>query len=79
MATATKKTAAAKKTSVKKSNTKVIEFEFEKDTKNARRFAEVTEGEFAEPLIGSLYVKKSALADLNGGSLPETVTVTLSV
>ena len=71
---------AKKTTTTKKAAAKGIEvaFEFDRDTKNTRRFAEVPESEFAEPLIGTLYVKKSALAEANGGALPESLTLTIT-
>lgn len=67
--------AATKKSASKKPAKKdlTVEFEFERDTKNKRRFAEV-EVEGQEPVIGTLYVSKSAF----NGTLPESLTVTIS-
>lgn len=38
-----------------------ITFQFERSTKNTHRYQEVVKGD-AEPKIGTLYLKKSALA-----------------
>lgn len=59
---------AAKKTATKGTT---VEFEFERSTKNKHRYAEVAD----EPVIGTLYVGKSAL----GEDAPETLTVTIKV
>ena len=49
-----------------------IMFEFEKETKNTIKFNEVpVEGN--DPVIGSLYVQKSALADKSTDSLSLTL------
>ena len=45
-----------------------IMFEFEKETKNTVKFDEVTENG-SDPIIGSLYVQKSALVDKSTDSL----------
>jgi hypothetical protein len=51
----------------------VLSFEQDKETKGTRRFAEqAPDGE--RPTIGSIYVVKSALAELGD---PTTVTVTV--
>lgn len=50
-----------------------VEFELERETKNTYRFAEVTENE--TPVIGTLYVQKSAFKD----SSPENLTVLIQV
>ena len=71
MATAAKKTATKTKSAAPKGI--VLNFEFDRDTKNTRRFAEVVEGDNA-PVVGTLYVQKSAFK----GTLPETVTVTIA-
>ena len=47
-----------------------IRFEFEKATKNTHRFQECSE----EPVIGTLYVKKSALKELGD---PEVIKVNI--
>ena len=70
MATA-KKSTTTKKTATPKGI--VLNFDFDRDTKNTRRFAEVTEGD-AAPVVGTLYVQKSAFK----GDLPESVTVTIA-
>lgn len=41
-----------------------IEFTFEKATKNTIRFAEVLESELAAPKVGSIYIPKSTLGEL---------------
>lgn len=71
MATAAKKTTSKTKSAAAKGIT--LTFEVEKDTKNTRRFAEVTEGD-ATPVVGTLYIQKSAFK----GDLPDTVTVTIN-
>ncbi len=45
-----------------------LRFEFEKATKNTNRFQECSE----EPVVGTLYVKKSAMAELGN---PEVLVV----
>lgn len=45
-----------------------IMFEFEKETKNTVKFDEVTKNG-SDPIIGSLYVQKSALVDKSTDSL----------
>ena len=45
-----------------------IMFEFEKETKNTVKFDEVT-ANGSDPIIGSLYVQKSALVDKSTDSL----------
>jgi hypothetical protein len=52
-------------------------FEFEKDTKNTRRYQEKT-GDMP-PVIGNLYVQQWALRKLTGTDLPDTVHVTVTV
>lgn len=55
-----------------------LRFAFEKETKGAVRFQEVSEDgkpAFA-PSIGTLYIRKSALAD---GKIPQTLTVTITI
>lgn len=52
--------------------TRDVEFDFERDTKNKRRFSEVVEdGE--EEAIGTLYVSKS----LFDGELPDSMVLTM--
>lgn len=64
--------ATAKKTTKKAPIT--VEFEFDRDTKNTRRFAEVGNNAGGETdLIGTLYVQKAAFS----GTLPESITVTI--
>lgn len=57
----------------------VVPFEFERETKGAVRFMEVSEAGFpvdmAAAKIGTLYVRKSAFA---GGQFPQYMTVTIS-
>lgn len=66
--------ATTKKTAKKTTASKVlaeVEFEFERETKNKVRFAEVGDGD----VIGTLYVSKSAFSN---GKFPETLTVTIN-
>lgn len=42
-----------------------VTFEFEKATKNTVRFAEVLESELTAPKIGTVYIPKSTLGELN--------------
>jgi hypothetical protein len=51
----------------------VLRFERERETRNTVRFHELA-GEDAEPLVGSLYVRKEALAQLGD---PDELTVTV--
>lgn len=51
-----------------------IMFEFEKETKNTVKFDEVPENG-SDPIIGSLYVQKSALVDKNTDSLSLTLNL----
>ena len=55
-----------------------VTFEFEKETKSCIRFKEVLEGPLDAPVIGTLYVQKSALklAKYEDG---KQLVVTLSV
>ncbi|MGC8618742.1 MAG: hypothetical protein ACP5UZ_08440 [Thermoplasmata archaeon] len=52
-------------------NSKEIEFEFERATKNTYRFQEKSSG---NPVIGTLYVQKSVF----GSREPKSIRVTLS-
>lgn len=49
----------------------VVKFEYEKETKGAVRFKEATT---SEPIIGTLYIRKSGLA----GKVPAKLTVTIN-
>jgi hypothetical protein len=51
-----------------------IMFEFEKETKNTVKFDEVPENG-RDPIIGSLYVQKSALVDKSTDSLSLTLNL----
>lgn len=51
-----------------------VEFKFERDTKNFRRYQEVENGH--DQMIGTLYLNKSASLIL--GNLPESITVTIT-
>ena len=51
-----------------------IMFEFEKETKNTVKFDEATENG-SDPIIGSLYVQKSALVDKSTDSLSLTLNL----
>jgi len=52
----------------------VREFDFERDTKNTRRFAE-SETDAHPVAVGTLYLKNDALSEL--GATPERVRVTI--
>ena len=51
-----------------------LTFEFNKETKNTVRFSEVV-ADGSEPVIGELYVRKSAL----GNDRPKTLSLTIGV
>lgn len=55
-----------------------VEFAEEKETKGTFKFAEVLEGQLSEPLIGTLYVRKSTLKQL-GWEPGKNLSVTLGV
>ena len=52
--------------------TRELSFTFNKETKNTVRFSEVVADD-ATPVIGELYVRKSAI----NGDTPKTLTVTV--
>lgn len=52
-----------------------IKFEFEKETKGAIRYSEVTESKLSEPIIGTLYIRKSGLAKMGFTDVPATMTI----
>lgn len=52
-----------------------LEFEVERETKGTIRYAEVKRGEFDEPVVGTLYVRKSAFKA--EGKVPQRLTVTV--
>jgi hypothetical protein len=52
--------------------TRELSFTFNKETKNTVRFSEVVADD-ATPVIGELYVRKSAIA----GDVPKTLTLTV--
>lgn len=54
---------------------KTLEFQLEKETKGAVRYAEIGVGQFDEPTVGTLYVRKSAFKAL--GRIPQSLTVTV--
>ena len=54
--------------------TRELTFELNKETKNTVRFSEMV-AEGSEPVIGELYVRKSAL----GNDRPKTLSLTLGV
>lgn len=49
-----------------------LTFQFERETKNTRRYSEVAED--GEAVVGTLYVQKSALDGLGDGDLTVTIT-----
>lgn len=53
----------------------IVEFEFDRDTKNTRRYAEVENGNGNGVVIGTLYLRKEAVATLGD---PESLTVTIA-
>jgi hypothetical protein len=63
-------TRTAKRTGV------TLTFDFERETKNTCRYAEVT-ADGATPVIGTLYLNK-VYADSNGDIMPDSVTVTIN-
>lgn len=54
---------------------KTMTFTLEKETKGAVRYAEQGVGQFEEPTVGTLYVRKSAFKEL--GRIPQQITITL--
>ena len=48
----------------------VLNFNFERDTKNTKRYAEVGD----DPVVGTIYIGKTYAAKLNN---PETLTVVI--
>lgn len=52
-----------------------LEFTLERETKGTFRYAEKTAGEFDEPVVGTLYVRKSAFKA--EGKVPQSLTVTV--
>ena len=54
---------------------KTLTFVVEKETKGAVRYQESGLDQFAEPTVGTLYMRKSSFKDL--GKIPETLTVTI--
>lgn len=60
-----------------------VVFEFERDTKRTRRFAEVSAVVHGDktpaPVMNTLYVQQWALKKINEGELPEKLTVTIEV
>ena len=57
-----------------------ISFQFDRETKNTRRYAEMSaeddDGNPLEPVIGPLYVQKTALRELGN---PDKIIVTIDV
>lgn len=54
-----------------------LTFQFEKDTKNTRRYQE--ESADGPQIIGTLYVQQWALRKLTNGELPDRLKVTVTV
>lgn len=54
---------------------KTLTFKFEKETKGAVRYTEAGVDQFAEPTVGTLYVRKSSFKEL--GRIPQELTVTI--
>jgi hypothetical protein len=59
--------------------TQTLTFNFEKETKGAVRFSEQTQGELTEPVVGTLYIRKSGLSKMGLDRIPNVVKVTLEV
>lgn len=51
-----------------------VTMEFDRETKRTRRYAEQSD----DPVIGTLYVPKSTLAEALGDPEPRTITVTVA-
>ena len=54
-----------------------LHFTLEKETKGAARYQEDGVGQFDEPVVGTLYVRKSAFKSL--GKIPQVLNVTVEV
>jgi len=54
-----------------------LQFQIDKETKGAVRYAEQGVGQFDEPVVGTLYVRKSAFKSL--GKIPQSLVVTVEV
>lgn len=54
-----------------------LSFTLEKETKGAARYQEDGVGQFDEPIVGTLYVRKSAFKAL--GEIPTGLKVTVEV
>lgn len=52
-----------------------IKFELEKETKGAVRYTEVQANQLDEPIIGTLYIRKSGLGKLGYKSIPSSLMV----
>jgi hypothetical protein len=57
----------------------VITFRTLRETKHTIRFEEVVEGQMAEPIVGTIYVKKGALAKMGVDSIPTGLRLTMEV
>lgn len=55
-----------------------IQFAVERDTKNATRFQEILEPGQTRGIVGTLYVLKSALAELEGYDPAKGLVVTIT-
>ena len=55
---------------------RTLTFTQDRETKGTMRYAEVVAEEFTEPVIGTLYVRKSAFKEL--GKIPQQLTLTLN-
>jgi hypothetical protein len=52
------------------------QFNIERETKNTVRYQERTKADDSPPMIGTLYIQKTALAEM-GETPPESITVTI--
>lgn len=58
-------------------NELIVNFELNKVTKGAVRYTEVTGDQLVEPIIGTLYIRKSGLAKLGHKSIPDKISITI--
>jgi len=57
-----------------------LTFEFSKETKGAVQYHEIEGSDpLGEPIVGTLYVRKSGLRKLGASTIPKQVTIDLEV
>lgn len=54
-----------------------ITFDVEKETKGAVRYTERQANNLDEPIVGTLYIRKSGLGKLGFKSIPSELTITV--